>query len=248
MLQVAKDLERLKITTKDGEIGYTFDFLFDDSKWIIRYLVVDTGNWLTGRKILISPHSISEVNLNNKSLKIDLTKDQIENSPNISEKKPVSRQNEKVIVNYYGWPIYWSVNPSFETIGIITEGESEKNNSDPHLRSMREVRDYNIQATDGDAGHIDSFILDDKNWIIKYLILDTRKWLHWLPGGKFVLISPGWIDKIEWSESTAYLELDQYAIEQSPDYDPSIEIDERYENKLYDCYKAYLDRKYEKTS
>jgi len=83
------------------------DFYFDDQKWVVRYAVVDTGSWLLGRLVLIAPHAFGNLDQNRTSLLVNLTRQQIENSPPIESHKPVSRQYEEEYYRYYGWPSYW---------------------------------------------------------------------------------------------------------------------------------------------
>lgn len=241
MLHEAKDIERLKIVAKDGELGYAYDFYFDDLNWKTRYLVIDTGKWLTGRRVLISPHSIEKPDYENKQLYVNLDKEQIVDSPHISKDEPISQQHQQVLADYYGWPVYWSVDPSLNAMGAMELSKEEKTEGDPHLRSIREVRNYNIEAVDGNIGYVENFIIDDKNWDIKYLILDTRKWMHWLPGGEYILITPELIDKIVWSESNVYIKADKKSIENAPVYDTKKQIDDKFEYRLYDWMKEFIN-------
>jgi hypothetical protein len=250
MLRTIKDLERLKIEAEDGNIGFVYDFYFDDVSWTTRYLVIDTGKWLVGRRVLVAPDSIKEPDFDKGLLSVNLKKEQIKNSPSISEDEPVSRQQEKVLMEYYGWPVYWTVDPALQAMVAMKEDQMKKgdeNAGDPHLRSVREVRNYDVEVIDGDIGIIDSLVIDIRNWKIKYLIVDTRRWLHWLPGGKFVLISPEWINIIDYKQSKVYLDVDKEAVENIPDYEPDMEISQKFENMLYDCHKAFLNRKFEHT-
>ena len=107
MLNKAKTLKGYKLDSLDGEIGKVKEFYFDDQHWTIRYLVADTGNWLTGRQVLISPYALVAVNKEEQHIAIDLTKKQIEDSPSLNSDKPVSRQFEEAYYGYYGWPMYW---------------------------------------------------------------------------------------------------------------------------------------------
>jgi hypothetical protein len=247
MLHVIKDLERLKIDTVNEDIGYVYDFYFDDVSWITRYIVVDTGNWLTGKKVLVSPYSIKKPNFLENKISTDLSKKQIKNSPDVSLEEPVSRQFEQMLSEYYGWPAYWSMDASMQAMAARYNSDDAKalklGKDDPHLRSVREVRNYTINAIDGEIGVVDSFIIDDQNWIIKYLVIDTRKWLHWLPGGKDVLIAPEWIENIKWNRSTVNVALDKETIENGPEFTSAKEIDEKFENKLYNCYKEFVEKK-----
>src|ERR1700722_15084776 len=107
MLRSIKQLYGDKLGASDGEIGHVKDFYFDDQNWAIRYLVVDTGSWLTGRQVLLSPHSLGRLDQGEKILRVNLTRKQIENGPSIELHKPVSRQYEELYYRYYGWPCYW---------------------------------------------------------------------------------------------------------------------------------------------
>jgi uncharacterized protein YrrD len=106
MLSKAKTLKGYKLNSLDGEIGKVKEFYFDDRHWTIRYLVADTGNWLTGRQVLISPYALVAVSKEEQHITIDLTKKQIEASPSLNSDKPVSRQFEQAYYGYYGYPMY----------------------------------------------------------------------------------------------------------------------------------------------
>src|SRR5664279_930043 len=107
MLSNAKTLKGYTLDSLDGEIGEVNEFYFDDRHWTIRYLVADTGNWLTGRQVLISPYALVAVVREEQHIAINLTKKQIENSPSLESDKPVSRQFEVDYYGYYDWPMYW---------------------------------------------------------------------------------------------------------------------------------------------
>lgn len=241
MLFKAKTLEKYKLKGKDGDIGSVKEFYFDDKHWTIRYLVADTGNWLTGREVLISPYAIVSINEEEKNIVLNLTKKQIEESPSLESDRPVSRQFEKTYFTYYGLPAYWHGTYMWGTYPyLIREGreleeekeEEQKNPWDPNLRSTNDVRGHHIQALDGEIGHVHDFIIDNKNWAIRYLIIDTKNW--W--GGKKILISPHWIDRISWDELKVYVNLSQEIIKQSPQYSEDFLLNRHYENQLHQHY------------
>ena len=107
MLRNIEELEKYDIQASDGSIGHARDFFFDDESWVVRYLVVETGSWLTDRKVLISPISIGHVEAGRKVVTVLLTREQVKNSPDIDTDMPVSRQHEVRYLNYYGYPYYW---------------------------------------------------------------------------------------------------------------------------------------------
>jgi uncharacterized protein YrrD len=239
MLNKAKTLTGYKLNSLDGEIGKVSKFYFDDQYWAIRYLVADTGNWLTGRQVLISPHALIAVNKEEQYISIDLTKKQIENSPSLNSDKPVSQQFELSYYGYYGWPIYWNGPFMWGPYpNIIRNSEKWKESTtdkkawDPHLRSTHNVSGYHIQAQDGEIGHVEDFILDDETWAIRYLVIDTQ---NWWPGKK-VLISPKWIERISWGESKVFVSLPSETIKLSPEYTEESLITRDYETELHRHY------------
>jgi hypothetical protein len=221
MLNKAKILTDYKLDGLDGEIGRVKEFYFDDYHWTIRYLVADTGNWLTGRNVLISPYSLGKVDTKNRDIAVNLTKKQIENSPPLESKKPVSKQFEKDYFGFYELPIYWNGTYMWGgSANIERDPEKQKkiNRSeekwDYRLRSTKEVDKYRIQAEDGDIGHVEDFIIDDETWAIRYLVVDTR---NWLPGKK-VFISTQWIQSVNWGDLKVIVKLSREAVMQSPEF------------------------------
>lgn len=243
MLRSLNGITGYKIKAEDGEIGKVKEFYFDDRLWTIRYVIVDTGDWLVNRLVMISPVSIGQPDPEEKILPIGLTKKAVEESPGIDKKLPVSRQKELELLDYYKeWPNYWETMGAHvpETAIIIARSMEEKeriaedaDTSDSHLRSTDIVMKYNIEADDDSMGHVDDFILDDEDWKIRYLVVDT---VNWLPWSKKVLIAPLWIKRIKWSEEKVFIGLSRDLIKDSPEYDPSEPINREYEIRLYDYY------------
>ena len=81
MLRNVTHLKGFAIRATDGEIGTVDQFYFDDESWAIRYLVVNTGGWLSGRLVLVSPIALRQAEWQSKRLDVALTKKQIEDSP-----------------------------------------------------------------------------------------------------------------------------------------------------------------------
>ena len=166
---------------------------------------------------------------------MNLTKEQVKNSPGIDADKPVSRQQQVDLHAYYGWPPYWSipiVPPPIPVSAPLRETPVQQDQGDPHLRSTKEVTGYRIQATDGEIGHVEDFILEDQDWLIRYMVVDTK---NWLPGRK-VLISPRWIESVSWSEKKVHLALSRESVKNSPEYDQAAPVNREYEVRLYDYY------------
>lgn len=239
MLNSGKTLKGFKLDSLDGEIGGVEEFYFDDRYWAIRYLVANTGSWLTGRQVLISPYALVAAIKADQHIAVDLTRKQIEESPALSSDKPVSRQFEGLYHGYYGFPTYWSGPSSWgEYTFPMHDREHWKQPSksekewDPHLRGTDAVSGYEIQALDGEIGHVDDFIIDDETWTIRYLVVATR---NWWPGKK-VLVSPRWIERVSWDESRVFVNLSREAIKHSPEYTAEALITRDYETGLHRHY------------
>lgn len=246
MLRSVKDLGGFSIGATDGDIGQVEAFYFDDVSFTIRHLVVDTGGWLGGRKVLISPRALRAIDWDGRRLDAALTKAQVEKSPAIDTDRPVSRQQEIEYYRYYGYPSYWS-GPYLwggypfpvTTPEPATSLENERRwewgagkSGDPHLRSSAAVIGYHIAATDGDIGHVEDFLVDDATWSIRYMVVDTRNW--WF--GKKVLVSSEWINSVDWNDSRLHVDLTREKIKNSPEYDSSGPVQRDYEARLHDHY------------
>lgn len=258
MLRTFKEFENCVIGATDGDIGHVKDLYFDDQAWVIRYLVVDTSSWLTGRKVLVSPISIQTPYLPAHRLAANITRDQVKNSPDIDTDKPVSRQHEVQYLGYYGYPNYWGAGmwgdvmspmamyPEYIGHGAVTlerqhviaerkSLEREKHSvEDPHLRSCATVVGHHIHATDGEVGHVEGFLIDEDTWAIRYLVVNTSNW--WL--GHKVLISPQWISGVHWLDETVSVVMTRNAVMAAPIYEPLEELDREREAGLY----AHHDR------
>jgi hypothetical protein len=245
MLRNTSELKGLVIRATDGELGVVDQFYFDDDSWAVRYLTVDTGGWLGGRQVLISPMSVINANWQARRVDVALTKKQVENSPGIDTHLPVSRQHEAAYLGYYGYPYYWggpylwgpTFNPSSLAAPAVASMQAisdsvESEWTDSHLHSSEAVTGYHIEAVDGEIGHLDGFVVDDEAWAIRYIEVATR---NWWPGKK-VLVSPGWIDSVSWAESKVYAGLSREAIKNGPEYIESMPVTREYEDHLHFHY------------
>jgi hypothetical protein len=251
MLRSIKDMEGSTIGATDGIIGRVRDFYFDDEAWVIRYLVVDAGEGQLQRSVLISPISIGQPNWSEKILPTSLTRSQVKGSPDIDTDKPVSRQQEMGYLGYYGYGSYWgggglwgaSLYPDVLQAGLLhresrtdkaaTEGVvGQHQHDDPHLRSSNAVRRYYVHASDGDLGHVEGFLIEEKSWAIRYLIVNTSNW--WL--GHEVLIAPQWIDHVDWAQSTVSVGLTREAIKRSPPCHSAAPLDREQEAGIHTHY------------
>jgi hypothetical protein len=233
----ASSIKGFSIEATDGTIGSVSDFLFEDSNWTVRWVVVDTGTWLSGRKVLLTPRQVADADAKQRHFRVNLTKQQVKDSPDIDTEQPVSRQMESDVYGYYNADPYWG--SVYNPVGVMAmpgvvgvptlaapvpaEGMVEnfpRGEGDPHLRSVSAISGYHIHATDGEIGHVDDFVIDDDGWAIPYLIVDTK---NWWPGKK-VLIPTGSARDIVWDDRLVYLALSRDEIKNGPVYDPSLPL------------------------
>jgi hypothetical protein len=239
MLRNASAIKGYAIAASDGRIGSVSDFLFDDASWLVRWLVVDTGKWLSGRKVLLPPSAVRNPAPTANEFPVNLTMQQVKDSPDSDTDRPVSRQIEANIYDYYGWRPYWGTDLMMGGYGsfgggaiapLPTQGSRQRaedivnaqhSDNDPHLRSIEAVTGYHIHASDGEIGHIDDFLVEDADWSIHDLVVDTKNWWH----GKKVLISPSWTSDINWTDNVVKLNVDRKRVKDSPTYDASTTVD-----------------------
>jgi sporulation protein YlmC with PRC-barrel domain len=260
MLRSMKDMEGYSIGATDGIIGQVKDFYFDDDAWVIRYLVVETGAWLASRRVLISPIAIGQPNWAEKIFPVSITQEQVKSSPDIDTDKPVSRQHEMGYLGYYGYPYYWGeaglwgdglypdmIQPGLgygDTTGDYRRAQAENaradaetdsqqhQQDDPNLRSGNAIMGYYVHATDGDIGHVQGLIVDEKTWAIRYLIVNTSNW--WL--GHQVLIAPKWIHDVSWVDSKVSVDLTRQAVKDAPGYDSTTALNREQEVGIHKHY------------
>jgi len=260
MLRSLKDMEGYSIGATDGVIGQVRDFYFDDESWVIRYLVVETDAWHSNKRVLVSPLSLGRPDWSKKEFPASITKYQISRSPDIDTDKPISQQHEMGYLGYYGYGNYWGgsglwggalypdmlqggLEPSPDgsagddlpagrrTIGT-SRYASRPRHDDPHLRSGNAVMRYYVHANDGDIGHVQGILIDERSWAIHYVIVNTSNW--WL--GHQVLIAPEWIDDIDWAESKLLVDLTRRSVKDAPRYDPDLPFTVEREKILHGYY------------
>ncbi|MYN12161.1 PRC-barrel domain containing protein [Pusillimonas sp. TS35] len=248
MLRRVGSLKDYAIQATDGELGKIREMYFDEEQWAVRYLVVDTGKWLTRHEVLISPYSVDGIDDEHGKVLVSLTREQVENSPDIDTHQPLSRQLEGEFSAYYGYGHYWTgpylwgadgapVMPLPNTLTEVASAavaEEFGHAADTHLRSSAEVHGYHIAGTDDAIGHVADFIFDDETWALRYLLVDTH---NWWPGGKKVLLAPEWIEHIDWADALVKTRLTREEIRNSPEYVEELPIARDYEKRLHEHYR-----------
>ncbi|HKN26757.1 MAG TPA: PRC-barrel domain-containing protein [Roseiarcus sp.] len=255
MLFAASGLIGCPVAATDGRIGHVKDFLFDDRNWKVRWMVVDTGHWLPGRKVLIHPSVIDPLELPPKpaipmlsfgetmAVSVHLAKGQIEASPEAREDGPVTEQMQQRLYDYYGWDPFWGAGlsgadgivapPSGRPVPAeVAEGRAtdpEGPPGDPHLGSAAAVKGYAVHASDGDIGSVDNVLIDDVRGLVRYLVVDTG---HWLPG-KLVQLAPHAVTDIDWRGRRVDVNVTREQVRSAPAWDPLAMVDDIAEQRLH---------------
>lgn len=253
MLRSLKEILGYTLQATDDILGQCKDFIFDDGLWVTRYMVADTGNWLHHHKVLIAPVLLGEPDWRTERIPVKLSRQQIEACPPLEEHAPISREYEISYHEHFEIPFYWmgadfregmpnaaGVVQPVEDIELDEQPAPEKteprnpgsDNLEGALRSATEVMSYMVSATDGEMGRIDDIIIEDDNWVIRYLAIDTGVLI---PDRK-ILINTEWIDSVSWTETTVKVDLTQDAIRNCPDYDANEAVNREYEVRLYDYH------------
>jgi len=241
MLRSLEELLGYQLLAKDGHIGKVYNFLFDDESWRIRYMVVDTGPWILGRKVLITLAALGQPVWASETFPVNLTREKVKNSPDVDLAKPVSREYEEKLHQHYQWAEYWSMTttipgyPAYIPQRIFAEQEkaADMEKIDSHLRSTKELFGYQVNAIEGEIGALTDLIVDDENWQLRYFIVDTSSWLG---SDKQVLVALEWISNIDVVREEVLIDLNQDAIKFSPPFDPILPVNRQYEEVIYDYY------------
>jgi hypothetical protein len=241
MLRSMKALRGYRVRATDSMAGTVRDFLFDDDAWTVRHMVVDTGQgWFSSAQVLVGARFLGAPEWEVGVVPVLLTKAQLTGERPPQAAKPSAREKEFE-------PHSVRAQGSQEAAGSqgtvrpeggareddpVPESRPEESLNELSLRSGREVVGYRLDAVDGYAGRIRDFIVDDESWIIRYMVVDTGRWL---PGRK-VLVIPLWIESMTWAGRTAQVGLHRTVIAASREYAPSAPVNREYEVRLYDYY------------
>ncbi|WP_426370305.1 PRC-barrel domain-containing protein [Pseudocolwellia sp. HL-MZ7] len=251
MLYSADDLKKCQIQSLDGDLGKIKDLYFDDEAWAIRYLVVTTNNWFFKREALVSPIALEIPDWVNKTMQVNLSQKQIDDSPDISAHKPVSHQQEIKYFGYYGYPIYWGGTGiwgnSLYPAGPMIEPDSneappnaaqakayaESQHEDPNLRSWENVKGFVVIGSDGEIGHIQGLLIDELTFAVRYVIVRANDW--WI--GHDILVSPQWFHDMKWSDSSVKVDHTRAEVKGAPLYDSLVKMDRNWEITMHNHYE-----------
>lgn len=243
MLRSLMHVEGYVIQAKDGELGHCHDFLFDDELWVVRYMVAATGGWLRDRKVLVSPAFLESPDWETRHFPVDLTLEQIEQSPPLDADAPVSRRYEKAFHTFYSLFPYWAGsglwagNP--DPSGVLHPvspppepgPEAEEELERVRLRSAREIAGYHLQARDQRAGRVVDFLVDDRSWAIPAVVVDS---MPLLPGHRVLLPTPH-VLSVDWAEQALHADVEAEDLRHAPAFEPDRPISAETEIVLYDA-------------
>jgi uncharacterized protein YrrD len=230
MLWSSKRILGLKVAATDGAIGSIHDIYFEDEAWSIRYFVVDTGGWLSGRRVLLSPRALGRPDRDAAQVPASLTQEQVRNSPPYDFAQPISLQYETELAGYYTWP-----DPSMYPISVVmaappvptvvpgaVHAAAVERTPGPHLRSIRDLFGYAIHVRGGEIGTAEDFIVDDRSWRIDRIVVETGTWFS----GRKVAVPSRYSRRIRWSGQVIYMDVAKDEIERLPEFYPKLEVHE----------------------
>lgn len=234
------------IESTDETRGKVRDLLFDDETWVVRYVDAGFKDISDRRRFLIPRHFLATPDWQEKRIKVALNRSEIEACPDMDEKTPVSREYEKELNRHLRIEDYW---PSIYSapagagvfypprpIRIPTKLVNEEE-LDTSLRSFREVKGYAIRASGDRLGQVEDLIVDDGDWQVIYLVVDTSRWKPW---SKSVVLSISWMDNISYEKQEIVTSLDPEQIKDAPGFDPAHPIGMDYEKALHDYYQKQI--------
>lgn len=246
MLRCTKEMIGYEVKGFDDKIGKVDDFLFMDTDFNIRYLVVNIGPIFLGRKVLISPEALGEPDWISKQFPVNLTAQEIKDSPDIKTDRPISEMDLDRLHNYYRWPKYWTplntgvstpvkskrIDPERLTNTIRLSIQKQRQLNGPKLRSVDEIIGYRVKAKDGIAGNVDDVIIDDRTWKLHYVVVNTGSIFN----HKKVLLASDWINMFKHQKSELQVDMPVKIIEDSPEFDPNTPMTHRNEEVYYDFH------------
>ena len=228
MLRSATKIIGHRLSALDGDIGHCTDFLLDDRRWMLRYMVVETGAWLSNRRVLISPLALNKADWNSRRLVLEGTRKQVETAPPWQPDTTVSAEHELELSHHYGWSLcgFGALPGDGPALPAVEPPSLAKDPST--LRSVKEILGYGLEAEDGSVGHVEDFIVDDDQWTLPFLVIDSRNWLS----GRKLLIPSEWVSELNWEERRIHVPLPGSRIEDEPEYNPAAPIYERADERL----------------
>jgi hypothetical protein len=239
-LQMARALEGRALQAADGGIGSLETFCFDALSWVIRYLIVNTGDWLGGRRVLVPPLAIDDTSVHEPIINVELTRRQIAGSPPLDAGRPILRAYEVRYYTYYNWPPYWEVDPLAGLLlsqvpvspELVTGESTSSRYRESHLHRSTELYGCEAVARDGVTGKVRGLVIDLRYWSLRYLMIAT----HDNMSARNVLLDTAWINHVNWKDRRVNVDLQRAAVVSAPDFNPAGGISREYESQLLEHY------------
>lgn len=242
MIHAIRKMQGFKIHVTDDELGHVEDWYFDDERWVVRYLVVKTGFWFLGKEVLISPHSVTAVDWQAREISVNLTKQQVKESPDIDTHQPISRRKESEFHLYYNVPAYWGGlglwGHEMVPDGRSLEGDVDQMDGcageDEHLRSVKEIIGYRLHAVDGDIAQVQDFLVDEETWALRYITASLTR-----GGGHRLVISSKLVDHVVWARAHVAVNASKERILAAPALEADAVVDRDFETRLFAHYTTH---------
>jgi sporulation protein YlmC with PRC-barrel domain len=226
-----------------GHLGRIRDSYFDDRRWRIRHLVVETGHWPGHHRRLLSPWSVRWLDARHRVLQTDLTRQELADDPDADADGPVSRRPVDLAGYYgfYGFPYHWlgTVPVSEEWLAagggeaaVVTLAPPPARIGNPHLQSARAVLGYHVHARDDGVGHVSDFLFGDAAWAIRHVVVVLRRGLS----RRRVLVPVGWVCRVAPDAGALSVALPGPVVRAAPEYDPAEPLEPDLEARLARYY------------
>ncbi|HKK58697.1 MAG TPA: PRC-barrel domain-containing protein [Salinivirga sp.] len=239
MKRSLKALLGFDLATTDKEKGKVKDFLFDEERWVIRYLEADQGKILPSKQVLIPRVFLDQPEWSKGKFPVKMSKEDIEKCPATDETLPVSRKYEQELAEHLQLNNYWAVAPpiigtsAYPPRPIVTpENQVKEEDVDTNLRSFKEVIGYEVDTSDGSYGELTDIIIDDDDWQIVYFVTNSK----YTDTEREVMLAIGWIKEISYVNQRITLEIDFKNMVHAPEYHPATPVNIEFEKKVYDFY------------
>ncbi|GGD02692.1 hypothetical protein GCM10007216_36830 [Thalassobacillus devorans] len=255
MLYFASTLKNYNIQANDGELGKVKDLYFDDKKWTVRYLVADTRKWLPGKKVVVSPSGVKAVDTGEEVVHVENNKEDIRHNATLEEKQDFSYEKEMELSDTFGWKQYWAgeflwggyltpMDPVEEPARAAEPQTTQEPpiNDNVHdrkdkLRSSESIKgEFKhgvVHGENGKIGYIKDLMIDEGTWRIRYLLVDTSEWST----NERVLLSPDWLQSVDWLTNDFYIDLKLETIEDGPNYEKDQTVTKEFEEMIYRKYR-----------
>jgi len=229
MLRYSK-LKGLPLKATDGEIGSIEGAIIDLEDWGLRYMLVKTGSWLSHRTVMIATESIVEMNEDAQNLVVNLSQQQVKDSPEPDPEVPMTRDSEIALREYYGLPMYWTqhgdpiqphhapdaVRDKVVANDVVTRRGSSLVDNESVLCDLEEITNYSVESSDEDIGRLDDIIINEKTWRVDRFVVNLSNYLP----SKMVLVNKDWLADVDWVNESIQLEATSSAVKGSPYYRP----------------------------